>query len=268
MSNENTEIVKPDIKVVSKESVKYTLTLPERNDRLLSVLGSQEKVNKFVATVINLLVKNPKLQECDAQSFHNCLNKCADFDLMPDGRVATLAPFGGEATFMLMAQGYIELLGRNGILVTVCDWREADDFQEVNGQVRHSRNFIARAKKTAGELIGYVVHASMPDGRIKSEVILMEYIEKCKSKSKNKAMWTTEKAEMEKKTCVRYIAKYLPLTSTLRDLIRDDDKANYDEGIPEQKVARANIGAMFGGASDPDAIDVDGNREDAVGCES
>lgn len=247
---------KVNLAVISKTSVKYALSLPERRERLLGVLGSPQKVEKFTATVINLLARNPKLENCTPVSFHNCLNKCADFNLFPDGRTATLIPYGKEATFNIMVQGYIELLGRNGILVTVTDWREGDMLEEVNGVVTHKRDLLSRANGESKKLLGYTVHAQMPDGKIKSEIIFLDYIEKCKSKSKNQDMWVNEKTEMEKKTCVRYIAKYLPLTSDISQAIAADDEANYDYSNQPKDPPRVDIAAMFGQKSeevDPEA---------------
>lgn len=239
---------KTNLMVVSKSSVQQALTLPERQNRLLGFFGNQKDVNRFVSTTINCIATNPKLAECSATSFHKCLDKCASFKLFPDNRTATLVPFKNQATFLVMAQGYIELFARNGILIKVVEVCENDLYKEVNGVITHEIDRLAECKGKRGVIYGYIVYASMPDGRTKSEFITLKYIDKCRSVSRNQALWEQHLEEMQKKTCIRYIAKTLPQTSELRQIIEEDDRANYSF---ENQTPMVNATTLFGGEETP-----------------
>lgn len=234
---------KQSLMVVNKSSVQQALLLPERQNRLLGFFGNQKDVNRFVSTTINCIATNPKLAECSATSFHKCLDRCASYKLFPDNRTATLVPFKTQATFLVMAQGYIELFARNGILIKVVEVCENDTYREINGVITHEIDRLAESKGKRGTKYGYVVYATMPDGRIKSEFITLSYIDKCRSVSRNPSLWEQWTTEMEKKTCIRYIAKTLPQTSEIRQIIEADDQAGYSF---EQSTPMVNASSLFG----------------------
>lgn len=242
------QIQKSELLSLSKGGVQKALELPDRQKRLLGYFGGDQRlVNRFMATAVMALSGNDKLSQCSAISFHSCLDKCATYKLFPDNREAALVPFKQTATFIIMTQGYIELFARNGILISVMDWRECDTISHINGVVRHDSDPIARAKGKAGELLGYTVHAQMPDGRMKSEIIYMDYIDRVQQSARSQDLWTGKwKEEMQKKTCIRYIAKTLPQTSELKQAIMEDDKAQFDFEEQQRPNATVSASSLFG----------------------
>ena len=144
-----------------------------------------------------------------------------------------------------MAQGYIELFARNGILVSVVDVCENDEYDETNGVITHRIDRFAEYTGKRGTRYGFVVHAQFPDKRIKSEFISLKYIDKVKGISKNQTLWQSEWLEMAKKTCIRYLAKTLPQTSEIQWAIKADDEAGFD--FNNRYIPKAN---PFGGISE------------------
>lgn len=239
-NNTGKEIVEIDNKPVlpqkiSKNTVEATLATPAYTHRITNFFGGNQKdALRFQASTLACINKNPKLAQCTPASFFDTLNKCAEFRLFPDGRTAALVPMGNsklgkmECQFRLMAQGYIELFARNGILVSVVDVCEHDDYDETNGVITHRIDRFAEYTGKRGTRYGFVVHAQFPDKRIKSEFISLKYIDKVRGISKNQTLWNTEWLEMAKKTCIRYLAKTLPQTSEIQWAIKADDEAGFD----------------------------------------
>lgn len=239
-NNTGKEIVEIDNKPVlpqkiSKNTVEATLATPAYTHRITNFFGGNQKdALRFQASTLACINKNPKLAQCTPASFFDTLNKCAEFRLFPDGRTAALVPVSNsklgkmECQFRLMAQGYIELFARNGILVSAVDVCEHDEYDETNGVITHRIDRFAEYTGKRGTRYGFVVHAQFPDKRIKSEFISLKYIDKVRGISKNQTLWNTEWLEMAKKTCIRYLAKTLPQTSEIQWAIKADDEAGFD----------------------------------------
>ena len=67
--------------------------LNSRADRIKASLPSHIKIEKFQQIAVTAALGNPKLLECDRQSFLMACNKLALDGLLPDGREAALVPF-------------------------------------------------------------------------------------------------------------------------------------------------------------------------------
>ena len=66
----------------------------------------------YARVVLNALVRNPKLAECDGGSLDTALLVCIESRLVPDGVHAAIVPFKGRAQAILMVDGKAALARR------------------------------------------------------------------------------------------------------------------------------------------------------------
>lgn len=202
-----------------------------------------ERIMRVAMTAIQ---RTPKLLDCDAQSLLASVMQCAQLGLEPDGILghAYLVPFknnkrGGilEAQFMIGYKGLISLARRSG------------EVSSINAQVVYSNDEFDYSygldeklfhRPTTGErgrpIAAYCV-ARFKDGGHAFEVMTYEDIESIRKRSKaaEDGPWVTDWPEMARKTVVRKLAKYLPLSIEFQKAAALDEYADaglstYEEG--------------------------------------
>ncbi|MGY3199820.1 recombinase RecT [Streptomyces sp. TE5632] len=190
----------------------------------------------FFAAVRAIL---PKLARCTPASTLQALLTCARFGLVPDGKHAVIKREGTTAVFVPMAQGYIELMGRAGAVVHVGEIREHDEFS-YEPTAPTPMDFVHRPdllkpKKERGEVVLCYAFAWLADGR-RSQVVLLtredaeeirdEYsqaYQQAKAEGREDSFWHTHFLHMWRKSCVRRLAKVVPMSAELVALVKADD---------------------------------------------
>lgn len=181
------------------------------------------------------------------------LAMCAHFGLMPDGVQAAIVPFLGQASFIPMYQGYIDLMYGSGVVETVVfdHIRRGDTYKYDGGRrppkdFSHKKNLLAVGEDRE-ELIAYA-YAWMGEKK-RSQVVFLtreeaENIMRDHSKSwqnaennrsnheadfaanpkkgKYNSPWHTHFLAMWLKSVVKQLAKRVPTNPMLRQLIRAD----------------------------------------------
>lgn len=231
---------------------------------------------RFVRVAITAMTRTPKLRECDRASFFSSMLALAQTGLEPDGRRAHLIPFENrkrgviECQLIIDYKGLVELAMRSGLLSyihadVVC---EGDVFEYSLGEIKaHVPWFLRRdADKPAdpGEIFAAYALAKFKDGSAKAEVMSIGEVNAIRARSRagQSGPWVTDFAEMSKKTAVRRLSKWLPLSPEYRDALEIDA----DERDGQRQVTRAEAGAasnaaeFLAGEVQP-AIDADPVRE-------
>jgi len=147
---------------------------------------------------------------------------------------AYLVPFKGEATCIVGYRGLINLARRSGQIASVsAHVVHAKDDWEVdiaNDHVRHSPCM----QGDPGEAIFVYATARFRDGSKQLDVMTMREVELIRSRSRARSgPWVTDYEEMAKKTVVRRLSKYLPLSPELQKAIE------YEVGADAGHVAPA-----------------------------
>lgn len=233
ITNNNKEISKKENKpktifdlIKSMES-QFKIALPKH-------LNSE----RFVRVAITEIRKNPKLAKCSQASLLGALMTSAQLGLEVGvlGQ-AYLIPYKTECQFQISYKGMIELLRRSGTLKQIYSYTvyENDEFEMVYGLKRnliHKPNLGDR-----GEPIGYYAVAELKDDSIAFEFMNKEEVlEHAKRFSKmfNSGAWKTDFDEMAKKTVIKKLLKYLPVsTEYLENTLKDEKKFEYNQDSKE-----------------------------------
>lgn len=209
---------------------------------------SAERMARIALTVIRT---NPQLLECSMPSLIGGVLEASklglEIGLMGQ---AYLVPFNNkktgqkEAQFIIGYRGLIDLVRRSGQVSTI-EAREVHENDEFDFSYGLENNLIHKPKLTdRGEVIAYYAVAKMKDGGYSFLVMSKEDIEKYRdkyAKAKDYGPWKDDFDAMAKKTVLRQLIKYLPIS--VEYLAHDE--------LSGQEVAREVL---------DDAAMVDGNN--------
>lgn len=252
MANQSTDLTKSNRTYLLSDTFK---------SQILQALPKDLEIDKFMRLLFVQVQRNPKLLQCSKESIFGAAIQCAQMGLLPDGRQAHLVPFKGVCTPIADWKGLVELMYRTGRILRVhadviC---EHDEFEYNLGQVkRHVPNF----KQPRGAPYAAYAFAEMAGGTTASVVMTREEIYMIRDKSSGygafKKGWAKDtpwedpqaEPEMWKKTAVKRLAKYVPLSSEIRDMVLTEDSDERfikpatmasDKTIPEASSMRGML---------------------------
>lgn len=217
---------------------------------------------RLTRTTLTMISRVPKLAECTVPSLVGALMNCASLGLEPNllGH-AYLVPFWNknikqhEALFIIGYKGLIDLMRRSGNLSTIYaqEVYECDYFYYEYGYDKDLRHIPFEMLEQKGKIdpeFGKTVKAMFPDGLPKRKGSVIGYYATFTLKdgtkdfvymskndvetyalkyTKNKqdgqltGVWKSEFDEMAKKTCIRRLSKYVPLSIEIREALEKDD---------------------------------------------
>lgn len=193
---------------------------------------------RFTRIALTALGSNPQLARCTQNSFLGALMNAAQLGLEPNTPLghAYLIPYGNECTFQIGYKGLISLADREKCIVEAQTVYEKDDFEcefGLNPILRHKPFF----KGDRGEPILYYAIYHTADGRSSFDVMSRADAEahgKKYSKTYNNGPWKTNFDEMAKKTVIKKLLKYAPLSSEIMQAISTDNSViNANEALPD-----------------------------------
>jgi recombination protein RecT len=182
----------------------------------------------FVSVLTNQFRKNPKLKLCSQESVFDAIVTCAQLGILPNGRDAHLIPYKDQCQLIIDYKGLAVLAFRNADLVepifadVVC---ENDTFDYNMGRVvRHSWNL----RTERGNVIGAYAVAKFKTGGERHDVLSLNELHKARKASRtgDSGPWSAWYEEMCKKTAVRRLCKYLPLSPETVDALEAEDQMN------------------------------------------
>ena len=230
-----------------REELRGTLTrlMPQMKMALPKHLTPERLVRVVMTSVQN----NPKLMECDKNSFLSAVMTCAQLGLEPDGVLgqAYLIPFKVQGQMRCQF-----IPGYKGLIALA---RNSGDVTSIQAQAVHANDqFVYRfglnetldhtpADGDRGEITHFYAIAKFKDGGYHWDVMSVTEIEAIRDASQGysaakrfakngviNSPWVSHFAEMGKKTMIRRIAKYLPMDVQKAAFIAD----SYDRGVAAQ----------------------------------
>ena len=232
-------------------------------DRLL-------KVAQIAAT------STPGLIKCDVPSLIGAIAQCAQMGLEPNTVLghAYLVPFNtkrkdadGKEKWVNSVQviigykGFIDLARRSGQIISIAahDVCENDEFELVYGLDEKLNHTPAMQER--GEVVGFYAVAKLKDGGHCFEFMSKYQVETIMRDSQSKGKsgpWLDHFVEMGRKTVIRRLAKYLPLSVEFATAAALDGMA---EGGQDQHIDNFSEGLASGHGftefSEQPPIDVD-----------
>ncbi|XEC97014.1 recombinase RecT [Paenibacillus tarimensis] len=204
--------------------------------RIAEVLPKHVSADTLTRIAITEIRTNPRLLECSLVSLAGAVMKSAQLGLQL-GLLGHcyLVPYKQEATFILGYKGMIELARRSGAIkeVYAVVVNENDEFEiefGIERKMRHVPNF-----ENPGSFKGAYAVAHFTNGGFHFEYLPKIEIEKRRKRSKaaTNGPWVTDYEEMAKKTVIRHIFDYLPVSVDIMRAAYTDEtavKEIYDDG--------------------------------------
>jgi len=196
-------------------------------------------IDKIVALATFEAAKNEQLLQCSPQSMYMALSKACQLNLVAGGVLhrSHLVPLWNKKSRSMEAElwidytGLMELVRRSGEIANFVARvvHEGEEFEHYfdldDGEVlRHQPNYDG----TVGEpKLAYAV-CFFKDGQRQVEVMRKDQIEKIRdnSRSGKSGPWVSHTEEMWRKTVIRRICKYLPLSAEAKTVLAYDTSAD------------------------------------------
>lgn len=209
--------------------------LMERKDAIAELVPRHLNPDRLLKVALMSVDRNPDLAACSTQSLIRCVLQCAELGLDPGNALggAYLVPYKGVATLIVGYRGYVELARRSGAVSSI----EAhvvyarDAFTITYGLEPQLRHEPYLGDEDRGELRAVYAIARFKDDAAPPQFdhMIRAELEKAKASSqtgrKNVGPWRDWYEEMARKTVVRRLIKYLPMTPELQTAADVDDQA-------------------------------------------
>ena len=233
--------------------------LTKMGGQIQKALPSMVSSERFQRVALTAFSNNTKLQQCDPMSFIAAMMQSAQLGLEPNTPLgqAYLIPYGKQVQFQIGYKGLLELAQRSGKIKTLYahEVRENDTF-DIDYGLNQTLTHKPLLKGDRGEVIGYYAVYHLNTGG--NSFIFMtkdEVLEHAKrfSKTYNSGPWQTDFDAMAKKTVIKQLLKYAPLSielqkatsmdETVKTEISDDMSLVKDEGIEAEFTELTDEGA-------------------------
>ncbi|MED0665744.1 recombination protein RecT [Bacillus badius] len=211
--------------------------LKKMGPEIEKALPSHMNPDRMARIALTTIRSNPKLLEASISSLLGAVMQAAQLGLEP-GLVGHcyLIPFRNGKTgqtdvqFIIGYKGMIDLARRSGQIENIYSHAvfENDDFEYELGL--HPKLVHKPATGERGNMTHVYAVAHFKDGGYQFEVMDIQEIEKRRgrSKSKNNGPWVTDFEEMAKKTVIRHMWKYLPISIEVQQQAVQDEVVRKD----------------------------------------
>jgi recombination protein RecT len=219
--------------VAQEKSMTIGQFFASKKSQIQLALPKHLDADRMLRIVMTELRKTPKLRDCTSESLFGAVIQASQLGLEPGGALghAFLIPYGKECQFMVGYRGLLDLARRSGEIKSIYAQYvgKNDKFKVTLGLHPNIEHEMAEGER--GELIAVYAVAHFKDGGYQFEVMLKSEIEKVRSRSKaaKNGPWITDYEEMSKKTVLKRLSKYLPVSIEAQRAANMDDLA--DEGM-------------------------------------
>lgn len=250
------------------KTIAALLTDPSIKAQMALALPKHMTADRLARIALTEVRKVPALARCDQTSFLGAIMQCASLGLEPGGALghAYLLPFENrkkgttEVQFIVGYRGMIDLARRSGQIVSIeaRTVHAADKFRVALGLEPKLEHEPAWEADDRGPLRFVYAVAKLHGGGVQFDVMSRAEIEKVRAQSKagQSVPWVSHFDEMAKKTVIRRLFKYLPVSIEIARAVGLDEQA--EAGLPQDNplsdtvTIDADTGEITGGG-DPAA---------------
>jgi len=219
-------------------AIKHALEL--HKGQIEQAAGTYMTADRVTAIVLGAIQRNPQLLECTELSILKATRDGVSMGLEPGSLLGEfyLVPFRNsktgkrEATGIPGYRGLIALARRTGEIANIyaesvysCDVFEVERGLKPN--LIHKPNYADERRDDPNNITFVYAVCQFKDGSTQFEVMSRNAIEKIRAKSKaaNYGPWVDYFEEMAKKTVIRRLSKYLPMTTQMTKAIAMQERA-------------------------------------------
>jgi recombination protein RecT len=233
---------RPLAEMKPKEQISYLLN--QKKGELAKMLPKTLSIDRLLKVAQIAATTTPALAKCDVPSLVGAIGQCAQMGLEPNTVLghAYLVPFntkrkdaqGNErwvnsVQVIIGYKGLIDLARRSGQIVSIAAHEvcENDHFELVYGldeKLNHMPSMTER-----GELVGFYAVAKLKDGGHSFEFMSVHQVKQIMRGTQSAGKygpWKDHFTEMGRKTVIRRLAKYLPLSIEFQTAVALDNQAD------------------------------------------
>lgn len=199
------------------------LSDPVNQAKITAVMPANIDRPRFFELAKSVLVEKPELMQCTPQSILGAFKKCAKLGFDPGmPNEAHFVKYGDKCEFQSGYMGLIKAVKRDKSVKTIWPYAvyEGDEFYEELGS---DPKLVHRPKRIPGAAIThYYALVKFVDSDPIWEVMSVAQIEShrdqySKGQHRKDSAWQTNFDGMAKKTVLRKVVKYLPMTQDLKE---------------------------------------------------
>ena len=203
---------------------------------LADVLG--EKKAAFVTSLVSVVGNDANLQKCEPMSVIYAAMKSVPLGLPIEQNLgyAAVIPYGTNASFQIMRNGWMELAMRTGQVKFIAN--EVVHKGELVKKNKFAGEYVFEEdKKESDEIIGYMAYIKLTNG---FEKTVYWTVEECKAHAlrysqtykKGYGVWKDNFDAMALKSVLKHlIVKYCPKSAELQAAIRDDQSVTNKDNV-------------------------------------
>ncbi len=228
-----------------KEKIAHLLN--QRRGEIAKMLPKHLNAERLLKVAQIAATTTPALAECDIPSLIGAIGQCAQMGLEPNTVLghAYLVPFNtkrkdaqGRERWVKSVQvvigykGLIDLARRSGQIVSIAAHEvcENDHFELVYGLDERLNHTPAMGER--GNIIGFYAVAKLVGGGHAFEFMSLHQVREIMAATQSKGKygpWLDHFTEMGRKTVIRRLAKYLPLSVEFQTAVALDGMAAADK---------------------------------------
>lgn len=232
---------RPLAQMKPKEQISYLLN--QKKGELAKMLPKTLSIDRLLKVAQIAATTTPALAKCDVPSLVGAIGQCAQMGLEPNTVLghAYLVPFNtkrkdgngverwvNSVQVIIGYKGLIDLARRSGQIVSIAAHEvcEQDQFELVYGLDEKLVHRPAMGER--GEVIGFYAVAKLKDGGHSFEFMSLHQVREIMKATQSKGKygpWQDHFIEMGRKTVIRRLAKYLPLSIEFQTAVALDNQA-------------------------------------------
>ncbi len=218
---------------VQKQNYTTVAQMMEKSrDSIAAALPKHLTVERLSRVALGELRTNPKLLECNPASLMSAIVKASQLGLEVGSAMghAYLVPYKTECTLIIGYRGMIALARRSGEIQSItARVVYARDTFELEYGLEEKLRHIPSTDEDPGPVTHVYAVAKLRDGGIQYEVMTRAEVEAIRKRSRagQYGPWVTDWSEMARKTVMRRLFKYLPMSIEMADAMSaeaDDDR--------------------------------------------
>jgi recombination protein RecT len=240
--------------------------LDDMKDQLAAQLPKHVSVARIMKAALTAAIKTPNLLKCSQISFWDSMMRAASLGLDVSGTLgsAYLVPYGTTCTLIIGYRGLIDLARRSNEIASIEAHviYEQDKFEIQFGTDPKCVHTPYLGADRVDKYVGAYAVAKLRDGSKQVEFMTLADLEKIRAGSRmgNTGAWKDHRSEMYRKTVVRRIVKFLPMSTELEKALEIDNETDgYDDVTPidVRAIDNANrtesLAGRLTGHTDPQA---------------
>lgn len=222
--------------------------LEARMGEIQKVLPSVITPAQFLRLALNAIQTTPHLMECTMQSFYGSIMQCAQLGLKPNcNGEAYLLPFWNskkgayECQFVPGYKGLMLLARRSGEIASIdAQTVYANDTFELAYGFEPTLIHKPYLEGDRGDVRGFYAAVILKDGGKSAYWMTVEDAKRYGrrySKAYNSGPWQTDPEAMAKKSCLRQVLKYAPMSTDVNTALERDGKVlSFDDNKIDSNV--------------------------------